>query len=59
MNAQRAHPWPSVALLAVVLAWAGLGCSSPAAALPSGDPADGVSIVNGIGSVRSIVPATQ
>ena len=48
MSAPRAHLWPSVALLAVVLAWAGLGCSSPAAALPSGDPANGVTIINGI-----------
>ena len=40
-----------VALLVVVLAWAGLGrVSPPAAALPSGDPANGVTITNGIDS---------
>ena len=50
MSALRAHVGPRVALLALVLAWAALGCSSPTAALPSGDPADGVTIVNGIDS---------
>ena len=45
-----------VVLVVVVVAWAGLGrLTSPAAVLPSGDPADGVTISNGIDSTVTIV----
>lgn len=46
----------SVALLGLVVAWTGLGCAAPAAVpLPSGDPANGVTITNAIDSATVMI----
>lgn len=50
MRTARRPRGPAVALLVMVVAWVGLGCTPPAEALPSGDPLNGVTITNGIDS---------
>ncbi len=40
----------AVALLVLVFTWGGVGCTPPAAVLPTGDPANGVTITNGVDS---------